>query len=255
MATNFTTQSLQDLLSFPFKAPDGKKKLLIAGLIDLAGFIIPILPGLFLIGYGGLMMRRIIRENGEPVLPEWTEWNDMLVLGLKLGAAGFIYSFPALAIMMLGYMGMLIPAFVEMISGADRYQSFAPMIGIQLAGSFGGLACFGLGMLFFIAAAAVLPPVLAHVAATNSFASAFRVREWWKIFRANMGGFVVAMILTAGLYMVMVLASQILYFTIVLCILIPFLFAFVFAYLLIIADVLFAQAYKEATEKLAVPVG
>jgi hypothetical protein len=51
--------------------------------------------------------------------------------------------------------------------------------------------------------------------------------------------------------MVLVLAAQIIYVTIIFCFLLPFLFSFIFAYLLIIANVLFAQAYRETLEKLA----
>ena len=66
MSTSFSTQGFQDLLAFPFRAPGAKMKLFILAILGFAGFIIPILPGVFLIGYGGLIMRRIIRDKGEP---------------------------------------------------------------------------------------------------------------------------------------------------------------------------------------------
>jgi MFS family permease len=254
MAANFTIQSLQDLLTFPFKTSDGRKKLLIAGLLGLGSFIVPILPTLFLIGYGGLIMQRMIIENSEPFLPEWNDWNKMLKLGLKLFGAGFIYSLPAMTIMVIGYFGMLVPAILSSSYGANSNSALDRFLGLQLFGIFGGMACFGFGLFLALALWAVLPVVLSHVAATNSFSAAFNIKDWWKILRINLGGFLVTLILIGGLYMVMVLAAEVLYMTIVLCIVIPFLFAFIFAYLMIMANVLFAQAYREAVAKLAAKV-
>jgi uncharacterized protein DUF4013 len=112
------------------------------------------------------------------------------------------------------------------------------------------MACFGVGMLLLIPLWAVLPAVLGHVAATNSFRAAFHFHEWWRILRANIGGFLVAMILIAGVYAALLLVIEVLYFTIILCIAVPFLMAFISAYLLVIANVLFAQAYREGLQRL-----
>ncbi len=254
MAANFTIQSLQDLLTFPFKTSDGRKKLLIAGLLGLGSFIIPILPTLFLIGYGGLIMQRMILEKSEPFLPEWNDWNKMLKLGLKLFGAGFVYSLPATLIMVIGYLGMLVPAFLTSFYDGQSNSAIERFLGLQLFGLFGGMACFGIGLFLALALWAVLPVVLSHVAATNSFSAAFHIKDWWKILRVNLGGFLVTLILIGGLYMVMVLAAEVFYLTIILCIVIPFLFAFIFAYLLIMANVLFAQAYREAIGKLSTQV-
>ncbi len=95
-----------------------------------------------------------------------------------------------------------------------------------------------------------MPPMLAHVAATNSFTAAFHVRAWWHILRANFGGFAVALVLTVGTYMALAVVMQALYFTLVLCIIVPFLIAFMSAYLTVIGNALYAQAYREGVAKL-----
>lgn len=251
MANPFTLDSLQALLFFPFKTADGKQKLLVAGLIGLASFIIPILPTFFLLGYSGLIMQRIIHEKAEPFMPEWKAWNEMLALGAKLGGAGFIYSFPSLIMIIAGYVGLMLPAFIEGLHSSQQYYGPSLFTGLELVGIFGGMAFFGIGILLSLVLWVVFPPMLGHVAATNSFSAAFRVREWWKIFRANPGGFIVTIILLGGLYMALMLVLQILYMTVILCIIVPFLMAFISAYLMIIANVLFAQAYREGIEKLA----
>jgi hypothetical protein len=70
------------------------------------------LPTLFLLGYGGLIMQRMILEKSEPFMPEWNNWDKMLKLGLKLGGASFIYSLPAGLMIVIGYMGLMMPAFL-----------------------------------------------------------------------------------------------------------------------------------------------
>jgi uncharacterized protein DUF4013 len=254
MTTGFSTQSLQDLLVFPFRAPNARSKLLIAGLLGFAGFIIPIIPGLLLLGYGGLIMRRIIKEKGEPYLPEWENVSEMLVLGLRMGAAFFVYSVPVLLILMLSYVSMMVPMFVDIFSHPSYGGSdYGPSLGLEFGGIFVWMCGFGIAILLATLLWLILPAVLGHVVAQDSFSAAFDVREWWRVLRANWGGFLVAMILLGGVYMAVVLVAQVLYMTIILCILLPFVFAIIGAYLTLIAAVVFAQAYAEGLAKLEAP--
>jgi hypothetical protein len=254
MTTNFAIQGLQDLLTFPLRTPDAKKKLLIAGLLGIASFIIPILPALFLLGYAGLIMQQMIREKSEPFLPEWNDWDKMLKLGTKLFGASLIYSLPVGLIFSLGYLGSLVPLILSMINDPHSNHAMNQIFGLELVGTFGFMVCFGVGLALTLGLVAVLPVIMAHVAATNSFSAAFHVKDWWKILKTNIGGFAVTIILLGGIYMILVLVLEILYMTLILCIVIPFISAFISAYLLIIADVLFAQAYRDAQEKLAAQI-
>ena len=54
MTTASTFQELQDLLLFPVKGSEERRRLLIAGLLGFAKFIIPFIPGIFLLGYAGI---------------------------------------------------------------------------------------------------------------------------------------------------------------------------------------------------------
>ena len=251
MTATFTIQSLQDLLAFPFKSRNGKNKILLAGLFGFANYIIPILPTLFLLGYSGLIMQRMIQEKVYPFLPEWNEWNKFFKLGSKIFGASFVYSFPAGCMIVIGYLAMIAPAFLSAFYDSLSARDVGHLFFVQIVCAFAGIACFGVGLFLSLILSAFLPVVVAHVAATNSFKAAFHIKDWWKILRVNLGGFFVTLIILGGLYMVLVLAIQLIYMTVILCLLIPFLFSFIFAYLLIIANVLFAQAYREALEKLA----
>jgi hypothetical protein len=250
MNNNFTLGNLQSLLFFPFTEPGGRNKLLVASLLGLASFFIPILPWLVLLGYAGMIMKRIIVERGDPFMPEWDRWNDMLAMGLKLFGVSFIYSLPAVGALVIGYFSMiLLPAFMGVYdAGGESMQG-------MLLVMFASFALMMLGMVLSLCLWVILPPAICHTVAKDSFAAGFHIRDWWGVFRANLGGFFVTIILAGGLYMVMMIAVQILYFTIVLCILLPFLMAFVYAYLTIVSFTLFARAYREGMEKLEAQSG
>ena len=108
-----------------------------------------------------------------------------------------------------------------------------------------------MGMILALAVGVILPVAIAHMIATNEFAAAFRVREWWAIFRANWTGYLIAYVLILGFWMVLSFAMQILYFTIIFCCLVPFVMIFVVMYVMVIGSVLFAQTYRTGSEKLA----
>ena len=53
----------QETLLFPVKDAAARKQFLIACLVTLAGFIIPLIPTLVLMGYGVKIMRQVIQER------------------------------------------------------------------------------------------------------------------------------------------------------------------------------------------------
>jgi hypothetical protein len=250
MTNGFNTQGLQNLLAFPFRAPNARMKLALLAVLSFAGFIVPVLPGVFLLGYGGFIMRRIIQEDGEPSLPDWDNWNEMLVLGLRLGGALLIYGLPVVLVALLSYFGMIIPFILDAFSTANGSATTGSAMALQFGGMFVWMAGFGVAMLLGTVVWLILPVVMGHVVATNSFSAAFHVRDWWRILRANLGGYIVSMVLIAGIYMGVILVAQILYMTIVLCVLFPVAITLLGAYLLVISNVVFGQAYAEAAARL-----
>ena len=109
-----------------------------------------------------------------------------------------------------------------------------------MLGMFGGMAFFRIGLLLFLPTLLALPPMLSHVAATNSFSAAFHFKDWWKVFRSNIGGFAVALVVAAEQYLMMIFVFQIFDLTIVLCILLPFLLCFLIGYLTNV-EILYSQ--------------
>jgi hypothetical protein len=95
-------------LAFPFKDPDWLKKSAIGFALVLAMYVIPIVPMLFIAGYGSRIMKRILVEEGKPYLPEWDNWEGLLTDGGKLWGAGIIYALPILLLLFLGFGLMLL---------------------------------------------------------------------------------------------------------------------------------------------------
>ncbi len=248
-----TLQGIQDLLSFPIKGQQERNRLLVAGAVNIASFFIPFLPGIFLMGYGGLIMRSVIKDRAEPAMPEWKDFGGMFSLGLKLFGASFIYSLPAFIIVLAGYAVMVVPSFMLAFSRPHTNADVTRMMGTSLLGTFGGMFLMGIGFLFLIPFFLCLPAVLSHVATTDSFSAAFHFKEWWQVLRSNLGGFAVSLVLVIGVAVLVGLVAETLYFTLILCVVVPFLLAFVGGYTIIVGQTLFALAYREGKEKLTIP--
>jgi len=233
----------QQVLAYPFRDPKWGTKLLVGSAVMLAGFIVPFLPGLFVLGYFARVLRRAIAD-GEWRLPEWDEWGQMLADGAKLFGVSLLYSLPAIVLMVVSYGLWFAPRFMPFFAPtADESQ-----VGVWVVGMFGAMAlgwvAMGLGMLLGLVALLFLPPAMAHMVARGQFGAAFRIREWWRIVRANRAGFALAYVIVMGLAGVSYLTATTLYMTLVLCCLIPFVMVPLYIYLLMIAGAVFGEAYR-----------
>ena len=244
---DFSLQNLQEIFTFPFKDPRWKEKMLIAALVALGSMIVPILPLILLVGYCERIMRRMIQEGAAPALPEWDNLGDMFWRGFKVSAAWLIYTLPLIFLMIFAYTTMMLPAFMAPAIERGGAEELLPAM---FVGMFTGWAVFGLAMILTLITGMLAPVAVAHLVAKDDFAAAFRVKEWWAVLRANLGGFVIAFILMMGAFMLMSLAMQVLYLTIVLCCLLPFASGVVNAYLLPVVSALYAQAYRAAVQKM-----
>ena len=249
---SFTYAGLQDLFTFPFRDPQWKNKLLIGSLISLAGFVIPFIPWIFLYGYGAQIMHRIIVEGGEPYLPEWDDWNRLFIDGLRLGGAIFIFAFPFVFLAIVGYGLMVVPQIIFGIMESSNQTASSTWALLPVLGMLLFWACMGIVMLGGLIVGMISPAALGHLIANNQFSAAFRFKEWWQIFRANLGGFVVAYIVLMGASFLVSFAFQILYFTIILCCLMPFVMSAFTMYITTIWSTLMAQTYRLGVDKLAI---
>jgi len=255
MASTASLEGVKKAVFFPFKGEKWGIKMLIGSALGLASYIIPVVPSIPLLGYFGQMMKRVVNEDEDPQLPEWTDWGHLFTDGIKLFGVSAIYMLPALLMVIAGYLLMFVPYFVMMMSVASPSNYTADLDPTLFAGSmfgmFGGMALLMVGLLLMLVTAVFLPPALGNMIAKNDFGAAFRIKEWWPVFKANLGGYFVALALLLGLYWLLLMIVYVLYFTVVLCFLLPFAMAAIVYVVAAMAFSLYAVAYRDGVRKLA----
>lgn len=239
---------LQMILYYPFHDAAARKNFLIASLLMFGNFIIPILPMLMLMGYVARIMRQIMDEKREPSMPEWDDWNAYLTDGLRMWGFRMVIMSPLL-ILMLGGMGLYFVSIFVSVATAKSSHMSSPLF-------LAGLAIFMITMAIFmvlaIPAGIISMVGSAHVVAKKSFSAGFAFKEWWQIFYKNLGAFIIYYLLAMAISTVLLLAIQILYFTIIFICLLPIVFPVILAYMILIQDALFAYAYAQGRDRLGV---
>jgi hypothetical protein len=245
-----TSQGIGDSFSYPFEDPQWAQKLLIALLLVLANFIVPIIPALFLAGYGLEIMRGIVLGDGKPSLPAWVDWGRLFVDGAKIFGIGLLYMLPVILFSLLGFGLILLPTMLVglITSGGEEISNLVVLI--PLLGSIGGVIVLGLAILFSIVLGLALPLAYVHFAIQGKFAAAFHINEWWQVARANFTDFLIAYAIILVFSILSGIIMQLLSLTVILCLLIPILQSMVTVYSLLIYTSLFAQAYRTGLEKI-----
>lgn len=255
MTQSISSDDLKQLFTFPFQDERWQNKFLIGSLIVLGGYIIPVVPFLVVYGYMAQIMRRIIVEKGEPYLPEWDDWGKLITDGAKLLGAVFVYMLPILIFLCGGYIFLFATVGLSATAAATAENSGEAPSTIAaigpLFGTVGFLAMFGIIMIYSLAIGLFLPAPMAHLIATDQFSAAFRIRECWAIFKANLAGFFIAYALFLAVSVALSFVFSILYVTIIGCCLMPFLLGPVTLYSLVIYGTVFSEAYNEGVQNLS----
>ena len=239
----------QETLLFPVRDAEARKQFLIACLVTLAGFIIPLIPSIILMGYGVRIMRQVITERKSPSMPEWqgSNWSEMLMDGLRVFGMQIILMLPLLLIMGCG--------FIFMISGTIGFAALADE-GSRAFATVGGLFFFigiGLMMLFTLLSfpyGIIITAAIPHTVASNSFAAGFNFKEWFPIFRKGLGNFILSYVFVMAITFVFMFVIQFAMITIILTCIVPFLMIPYSAYLTLVTNTLYSQAYVTGFDAL-----
>jgi hypothetical protein len=172
---------------FMFQDPRWFRKLLIGTLLVLAAILfswllVGLIPLIIVLGWAQVTLRNVLDGQEHP-MPEWQEWGDFLVRGLKLGVAMLIWLLPIFILI------------VPMILGSS-------LLGNQgnsgAAGAGGGvlIACSSCLMLLWgIFVALISPAIYVRLAAFDRFSAAFEVGELWAFTTGNIGNVILALLL------------------------------------------------------------
>lgn len=242
--------NLNHLFIFPFQDQNARKHFLIGCLVYLAGFVIPILPGLLVMGYSAILIRQVL--NGEkPHLVPWENWEALLKDGARLFGIRLVYSMPLFILMVPLFLIFLAFPILPLIAqnSDNEVTGVATLVFV--------LAVTGISLLILplsLAIGLIAPAAEVHVIEKDEFMAGLRPREWWPIFKRNWGGFVVALAITYAIMMVMSFGMQIMIMTIVLMCLLPLFLPVIYMYYTVIQYVTFTQAYKDGRDKLGADV-
>src|SRR3972149_5392068 len=165
--------SLKPHFRFPLRGDRVTERFLIGSALSLASFIIPILPGLFLVGYA-VQVRRRATAGEAPSMHAWQDWGAMLKDGFRAWVISFVFFLPGTFVLLAGY-GAYFASFLALStsSGNESDAAFVLPVLLGVVSLFLGL---GLGTPLFVLASIPLPVALAHFAAEDRFAAAFRFR-------------------------------------------------------------------------------
>ena len=151
--------------SYVFEDQDWIKKVGISALIML----IPIVGQIVVGGWALEITRRVIRRDPEP-LPDWSEFGDFAIKGLKVMVIGIAYALPLILLSICGQ----VPYFFVDSMGSDA-ETFVMFLSICIG-------CFS--MIYGIFLGFVLPAALGNFAATEELSAAFRFGEVFGLLRA-----------------------------------------------------------------------
>jgi hypothetical protein len=238
---------LRQVLRYPFQSPDWQSRYWIGvGLIFL-GFIIPLVPLLFVSGYFMRVLRGRIREQ-ELALPAWDDWGSLALDGLRQIVVCVVFMLPGFLVLFGGQILYFLTFFGATIAASARNaNSLTPLL--AMFGSMGVMfLSLALGMLLIFLGVIPLPMALAHCAAKESLGAAFHFREWWRLLRRNAWDYFIAWVVMAGLAMILMTALSLAYYTLILICLIPFLMAVAGFYGLMVYGALFGQVYRDSLE-------
>jgi hypothetical protein len=245
MSDPLSLSQLKTFFRFPFQDSSSKSRFAIGSLLVLAGFIVPILPGLIAYGYCLRILRRSA-EGEPPTMPPWDDWSAYLSLGFRGAIVHLTFLGPALIVFVAG-MALYVATFF-MIPLADSPGAnasdgaIALVVLLAMASMFGSMA---VGSVLLLLGTLPLPAAMSHFAVTDQLSAAFRFREWWGILWANRLGYFIAFVIVAGILGLAYFAFFIFYASVVFLCLGYLLTIPVAFYAMLVAAGIFGAAYRE----------
>lgn len=243
---------LKVFFRFPFQDSEAKSRFIAGSALLLGGFIIPIIPGLFVYGYALRILKSTV-EGKPPSMPPWDDWSSLFKLGLRGAIVSFIYTLPAMGVFLFGlaiYFGAFI--LLPFTSSADANSS-DPIFFLFLLAMGAMFLSMAIGSALLILGTLPLPASISHFVKSDQLSAAFRVREWWPILSANRLGYFISFVIVAGILGIAYYAFFVLYSTLILLCLAFFILPSIGFYIMLVAASLFGESYREGSAAIQKP--
>lgn len=238
----------QESFTYPWKDPRWGGKFVVGSVLSLAGYLIPVVPILFVLGYGVRLMRQTMAER-TPRAPEWDNWADLGLQGLYTFLIYVVYMVPGILLILCSIVTFV--AGQLLVSDRAR-EGLARGLVSWLVGS-GPLSIalavliFLIGLLVLFAGTLLSPVAIARFAATGDLARSFELDEVWRVIRNQLGEFVVVWAVYLGYSYAVGFVTLILYYSVCLCLLIPVVAGPAYFYGLLVTMPLFANLYTRGS--------
>lgn len=160
--------------SFVTADEDWVKKLAIGAAVALVGVLTAGLALIPLAGWSLAVSRRVI-DGTQPTLPEWSDFGQLVVDGLKILAIALVWSLP---LVLLGACSALVSAFSADMNG----ETISTVVSILVS-------CISIP--YVILLAVLEPAAFGHLAKTDQLGEAINPATAFKAVRANVGAYIV----------------------------------------------------------------
>jgi hypothetical protein len=167
--------------TFMFEDRDWVAKILIGALFVFLSIFLVGIP--FVLGYGIEVIRRVAAGRDE-VLPAWDDLGDEFVQGLILLVILFIFSLPGL--LLSGCSSL----FLRSLADATRNDAGSAFFALVI------FFANALVALYSLIISLLTPAIAIRYAMTRDFGAAFNLSALWRIINANLGAYILVLILS-----------------------------------------------------------
>lgn len=157
---------LQDALEYPRTGDDWTKTVLIGGILSLLGALV--VPAILVLGYLVRVLDRTMHGDDQP--PEFDDWGELFVDGVKAFAITFAYGLIPAVVAAAVVAGGVLSFSIVGGSGAGNTAAGGAGVAVVVVGS---LLALVLGLL----AAYVVPAAVAAFAETDRIEAAFSISD------------------------------------------------------------------------------
>lgn len=186
--------NISEAFSFHFQDKDWFRKLGIGGLIGLFGNFL-ILPLFLLLGYQVEVVRRVMRGDKE-VLPDWDDWGELFMDGVKMFGGLILYSLPLIVVAFTLFSIIFVPLLM-----AERGQAIIDedALGALFGGTFSIMWC--LMMVYSVLLSTITPAIYTQYARTGDMRDCYRLGEILRMTRDGLGDAILVFVsrIAAGL--------------------------------------------------------
>lgn len=243
-----TTVTLQRFLRFPFGKSGWQRSFIIGSALIFAGFLIPIVPWVFVAGYAAEIMRRVMKGHDPTLLP-WQDWQRLGRDGIRILAVTAVFLLPG-TFVLISSLALYMWASIAVPLALEGLGSDGAVVAIITLGLLALTALFmmtwAVGSLLILLGLIPLPMALACVVDERRLTAAFRVTRWAELIHRDVWGYIVSWVLAAGILTIGYTMIALAIYSMVFCAAVPLLSAPLAFYTLLVNAAFFGHAYARA---------